>query len=47
MQPNNKKTGNVADLMFSRYQRLLKKDENGSALGWKGIDRTAFLHDLD
>ncbi|MCO5996283.1 CBS domain-containing protein [Actinoallomurus rhizosphaericola] len=47
VQPSNKKTGNIADLMFSGYQRLLKKDENWNALGWTGIDRPAFLHDLD
>jgi CBS domain-containing protein len=47
VQPNNKKTGNIADLMFSGYQRLLKKDENWDTLGWTGIDRAAFLHDLD
>ncbi|MCO5968939.1 CBS domain-containing protein [Actinoallomurus soli] len=47
VQPNNKKTGNIADLMFSGYQRLLKKDENWKALGWTGVDRAEFLNDLD
>ncbi len=52
------KTGQIADLMFGDYVRLLKADQdrealrvradqNWKALGWSGVDRAQFVHQLD
>ncbi|MER7834557.1 CBS domain-containing protein [Streptomyces sp. NPDC096040] len=51
-------SGDIADLMFGQYVTLLKEDPdspalraradaNWQALGWVGVDRTQFVHDLD
>ncbi|MFI6304499.1 CBS domain-containing protein [Amycolatopsis thailandensis] len=53
-----KQTGAIADLMFGDYVKLLKADPNSStlranadtnwqAIGWTGVDRTQFVHQLD
>lgn len=64
VQDNDKKTGNIADLMFGQYVKLLDgdqrskaghrkdalcdaADENWRALGWTGVDRIQFVHQLD
>lgn len=51
-------TGQISDLMFGGYVKLLqgdqknavlraKADENWLALGWTGVDRIQFVHRLD
>ena len=60
VQPNNpqKQTGDIADLMFGDYVKLLNADQNSPVLcanadrnwqdiGWTGVDRTQFVHQLD
>lgn len=60
VQPNKaeKQTGDIADLMFGDYVKLLDADQknaaaranadrNWRALGWTGVDRTQFVHQLD
>ncbi|EXU68046.1 hypothetical protein Z951_11405 [Streptomyces sp. PRh5] len=58
VQPNNKKTGLITDLMFNGYVKLLDghqqnpalrpfADQNWQALGWTGVDRVQFVHQLD
>ncbi|MFE2179611.1 CBS domain-containing protein [Streptomyces sp. NPDC059455] len=58
VQPNNKKTGQITDLMFNGYVKLLDghqqnpalcplADQNWQALGWTGVDRVQFVHQLD
>ncbi|MBO8203067.1 CBS domain-containing protein [Streptomyces smyrnaeus] len=58
LQPNNKKTGQITDLMFNGYVKLLDghqqnpalrplADQNWQALGWTGVDRVQFVHQLD
>ncbi len=52
-----KKTGDIADLTFGEYVRLLKPttggggsgdpDANWQALGWAGMSRNQFVHQLD
>jgi CBS domain-containing protein len=53
----HRKTGNVSDLMFGGYVLLLdgdqhnsglrqRADNNWSALGWAGVNREQFVHDL-
>ncbi|MCQ4043241.1 CBS domain-containing protein [Streptantibioticus rubrisoli] len=57
VQHKNKQTGNIADLMFGQYVRLLREDENNptlsaqadanwAALGWTGVSRRQFVHAL-
>ncbi|GAA3436936.1 CBS domain-containing protein [Kutzneria kofuensis] len=59
VQPNRPETqtGNIADLMFGDYVKLLdahqqdrrlreNADGNWQALGWSGVDRTQFVHHL-
>ncbi|WP_190817002.1 CBS domain-containing protein [Saccharopolyspora pogona] len=57
-QPKEQRTGDVADLQFGDYVKLLKADQktstacanadsNWRALGWSGVDRTQFVHQLD
>ncbi|MFE2743383.1 HPP family protein [Streptomyces scopuliridis] len=52
-----KKTGLITDLMFSGYVKLLKgdqqnaalcarADQNWQALGWSGVSRSQFVHQL-
>ena len=50
----SKKTGQISDLMFGQYVRLLREspnnpdaDNNWKALGWTVTDRTQFVHQLD
>jgi hypothetical protein len=60
VQPNKpgKRTGEIADLMFGDYVKLLRADPNNQqlcanadnnwrALGWSGVDRTQFVHHLN
>ncbi len=64
VQQNDRKTGNIADLMFGQYVTLLDgdqrskaghrkdalcaaADENWQALGWSGVNRVQFVHQLD
>ncbi|MEU0842293.1 CBS domain-containing protein [Streptomyces sp. NPDC005962] len=58
VQPNNKKTGQITDLMFNGYVKLLDgqqqnpalcpvADQNWRALAWTGVDRVQFVHQLD
>lgn len=60
VQPNKpeKQTGDITDLMFGDYVKLLAADQknatastsadrNWRALGWTGVDRTQFVHQLD
>lgn len=54
---SGRRTGNIADLMFGDYVKLLKADQNDArmctnadgnwrAIGWTGVDRTQFVHQL-
>jgi hypothetical protein len=50
----SKKTGEVSDLMFGQYVKLLRgsphnpdADNNWKALGWAGVDRDQFVSQLD
>ncbi|MBL1113583.1 CBS domain-containing protein [Streptomyces sp. 110] len=58
VQMKNKKTGQITDLMFNGYVKLLDghqqnpalrplADQNWQALGWTGVDRVQFVHQLD
>lgn len=58
VQPRNRKTGQITDLMFNGYVKLLDghqqnpafcplADQNWKALGWTGVDRIQFVHQLD
>lgn len=57
VQPKNKKSGKITDLMFGDYLKLLRPNPqnvafdtaanaNWKALGWHGIDRTLFIEQL-
>ncbi|WP_405794732.1 CBS domain-containing protein [Streptomyces sp. NBC_01506] len=54
----SRQTGLITDLMFNGYVKLLdghqqnpalcpKADQNWQALGWTGVDRVQFVHQLD
>ncbi|MFG2989924.1 HPP family protein [Streptomyces sp. NPDC048257] len=58
VQPKKRQTGQISDLMFGDYVRLLdgqqreeslrpKADQNWQDLGWGGVDRVGFVHQLD
>ncbi|MCX4909559.1 CBS domain-containing protein [Streptomyces sp. NBC_00878] len=63
VQPDYKQTGQITDLMFGDYVKLLdgnprsakqreqqraaRADQNWLDLGWPGVDRVQFVHQLD
>ena len=47
VQHKNGKTGQIVDLTFGQYQRLIDNEANWKQVGWTGVPRDQFTHRLD